>query len=71
MNNHSKRNRYFFGLGTVGRDMLYSMVSMYLMIYLTEVLNLPDSTMWGMTGALTVLRIFDAVNDPFMGFLVD
>jgi melibiose permease/lactose/raffinose/galactose permease len=24
-----------------------------------------------MTGALTILRIFDAVNDPFMGFLVD
>jgi melibiose permease/lactose/raffinose/galactose permease len=27
--------------------------------------------MWYMTGALTILRIFDAVNDPFMGFLVD
>ncbi len=66
-----KRNRYYFGLGTVGRDMLYSMVSMYLMVYLTEILDLPDSTMWWMTGAFTILRIFDAVNDPFMGFLVD
>lgn len=65
------RNRYFFGLGTVGRDMLYSIVSMYLLFYLTEILNLPDSTMWYMTGALTVLRIFDALNDPFMGILVD
>lgn len=71
MNNSTKRNRYFFGLGTVGRDMLYSMVSMYLLVYLTEILNLPDSTMWWMTGVLTILRIFDAVNDPFMGFLVD
>lgn len=65
------RNRYFFGLGTVGRDMLYSIVSMYLLFYLTEILNLPDSTMWYMTGALTVLRIFDALNDSFMGILVD
>jgi melibiose permease/lactose/raffinose/galactose permease len=27
--------------------------------------------MWWMTGAMTVLRVFDAVNDPIMGFLVD
>lgn len=71
MENNLKGNRYFFGLGTVGRDMLYSMVSMYLMVYLTEILNLPDSTMWWMTGVFTVLRIFDAVNDPITGFLVD
>ncbi len=71
MTNSTKRNRYFFGLGTVGRDMLYSLVSMYFIFYLTEILNLPDSTMWWMTGALTVLRIFDAINDPIMGFLVD
>ena len=71
MKTYSKRNRYFFGLGTVGRDMLYALVSLYLMIYLTEILDLPDSTMWWMTGILTVLRIFDAVNDPFMGYLVD
>ncbi len=68
---NTKRNRYFFGLGTVGRDMLYNLVSMYFMYYLTDVLNLPDITMWYMTGALTFLRIFDAVNDPIMGVLVD
>lgn len=71
MTNGSIRNRYFFGLGTVGRDMLYSLVSMYLMVFLTEILDLPDSTMWWMTFVLTILRVFDAVNDPFMGFLVD
>lgn len=71
MDNVVRRNRYNFGLGTVGRDMLYSMVSMYLMVYLTEILDLPDSIMWWMTGAFTILRIFDAVNDPIMGFLVD
>lgn len=67
----TSRNRYTFGLGTIGRDMLYTMISMYLLFFLTDILNLPDSTMWWMTGALTVLRIFDAVNDPIMGFLVD
>lgn len=71
MKGNINHNRFTYGLGTVGRDMLYTMVSMYLLFFLTEILDLPDSTMWLMTGALTVLRIFDAVNDPFMGFLVD
>ncbi|HEY8345389.1 MAG TPA: glycoside-pentoside-hexuronide (GPH):cation symporter [Bacillota bacterium] len=71
MRNINQTNRYFFGLGTVGRDMLYALESMYLSFYLTEILNLPDTTMLWLTGVLTVLRIFDAVNDPFMGFLVD
>lgn len=66
-----KRNRLAFGLGTIGRDMLFTLISMYLMVYLTEILDLPDSVMWWMTGILTVLRIFDAVNDPFMGYIVD
>ncbi len=71
MKRDNVRNRYAFGLGTVGRDMLYTLVSIYFMYYLTDVLDLPDATMWYMTGALTVLRIFDAVNDPIMGILVD
>jgi sugar (glycoside-pentoside-hexuronide) transporter len=71
MDNKRNANRFTFGLGTVGRDMLYSLVSMYLIFYLTDILNLPDSTMWWMAGIFTALRVFDALNDPIMGFLVD
>ena len=67
----NRRNRYCFGLGTVGRDMFYSMVSMYLLVYITEVLIVSDSTLLLMTTVFTGLRIFDAVNDPVMGILVD
>jgi melibiose permease/lactose/raffinose/galactose permease len=66
-----KRNRYFFGLGTVGRDMFYALESMFLIVFLSEVVDLDDKTMLAMTGVLTVLRIFDAFNDPFMGLIVD
>jgi melibiose permease/lactose/raffinose/galactose permease len=66
-----RRNKYCFGLGTIGRDMLYTTESMFLMIYLSEVLKLSDSTLLLMTGILTALRIFDAFNDPIMGILVD
>jgi len=65
------KNKYTFGLGTVGRDMLYTMVSMYLMFYLTDVLFLPDDTLWWITGIMLAARVFDAFNDPVMGVIVD
>lgn len=65
------KNKYTFGLGTVGRDMLYTMISMYLMFYLTDVLCLPDDTLWWVTGIMLAARVFDAFNDPIMGVIVD
>jgi len=65
------RNRITFGLGTIGRDMVYGIVSMFLMFYLTDVINLPTSTMWWVAGIILIARIFDAFNDPFMGLIVD
>ena len=66
-----KRNRFTFGLGTIGRDMLYSMVSMYLLFYLTDVLDIPTSSLWWITAIMVACRIFDAFNDPIMGVIVD
>lgn len=65
------RNRLGFGLGTVGRDMAVTMVTMYLMFYVTDVLRVTDSTLAIITTIIVVMRIFDGVNDPFMGTLVD
>ncbi len=69
--NYDGRNRFCFGLGTIGRDMFYTTVSMYIMVYITEVLIVPDSTLALMTAVLLGLRVFDAFNDPLMGILVD
>ena len=65
------RNRFCFGLGTIGRDMFYTMVSMYIMVYITEGLGVSDSMLAVITTVLLVLRVFDALNDPVMGILVD
>jgi len=67
----NKRNRYTFGLGTIGRDMLYSMVSMYFLFYLTDVLEIPTSALWWIVVIMIGCRIFDAFNDPIMGVIVD
>ena len=71
MTRSEKRNKYCFGLGTIGRDMFYSMESMYLLFFLTEVRNLDDSMLALVGGVLTALRIFDAFNDPITGVIID
>ena len=68
---YNRRNRYTYGLGTFGRDMVYTMVSMYLMFYLTDILNLSAGEIWWITGIMLGARIFDAMNDPVMGVIVD
>lgn len=67
----TNRNKYCFSLGTIGRDMLYTLVSMYLMFYLTDILKLPNGTLWWITVIIVIARVFDACNDPIMGIIVD
>jgi melibiose permease/lactose/raffinose/galactose permease len=47
------------------------MVSMYLIYYLTDVLEAPTASLWWITGIIFCARIFDALNDPVMGLIVD
>lgn len=65
------RSRWGFGLGTLGRDMVAALVSMYLMFYLTNVLGVSDQQLGAIVGLLVAMRVFDAVNDPVMGVIVD
>ncbi|NLL62622.1 MAG: MFS transporter [Candidatus Atribacteria bacterium] len=71
MNKLDRRNMIFFGLGTVGRDMFYAFEANALIYYLSNVLNLPIGVYLATSLVFTVLRIFDALNDPFMGLLID
>lgn len=71
METATKRNIYTFGLGTVGRDMVYTMVTMYLIFYLTDILGISSASLWWINGIILIARIFDALNDPIMGVIVD
>ena len=66
-----KRNKYFFGLGTVGRDMFYAFEANALLYYLSNVLSLPVGVFAAASMVLTVLRILDALNDPITGLIID
>ena len=56
-----------FGIGAVGKDMVYALSATYVMYYYQDILHL-SSVFVGTI--LMIARIFDALNDPFMGILV-
>ena len=65
------RNRMYFGLGTIGRDMFDSFEANTLLFFLSDVLNLPIWVFAAASMVLSVLRIFDAFNDPITGLVID
>ncbi len=71
MKDLTTRNKICFGLGTVGRDALYSLVSMYLLNYLTDVVTFTDTGLAIIGVMLTCFGVFDAVIDPMVGAIVD
>ena len=67
MKQFGKSEKIAYGLGAVGKDMVYALSSSYVMYYYQDILGL-SATFVGII--LMVARIFDALNDPFMGILV-
>lgn len=67
----TRRNRIGFGVGTIGRDMAYTLVSLYLLFYLSDVLQVSTAAFAGVTIVLVLTRVFDAISDPFIGVIVD
>lgn len=61
------RSKAAFGFGAFGKDIAYMLINSYILYYYNVVLGL-SGTFIGTI--LMVARIFDAVNDPFMGILV-
>lgn len=66
-----QRNKWTFGLGTLGRDMVYSLVSSYLIFFLTDVVDLSDARLWWVSTIMLAVRLFDACTDIVMGSIVD
>ena len=71
MKNQENRNRVYFGLGTIGRDMFYSFESNTILYFLSDVLSLPLWVFAAASMILSFMRIFDAVNDPITGLVID
>lgn len=63
----SKMEKASYGLGAVGKDMVYMLSASYILYYYQDILGVSAIAM-GII--LMAARVFDAFNDPVMGVLV-
>ena len=66
-----KKNLWMFPLGTVGRDMMYSLVTNFLLTYILFTKGLDAAQLAAITAIMVVARVFDALNDPLMGNIIE
>ncbi len=59
--------KFAYGLGAVGKDMVYMLSASYISIYFLDVMGISAAAI---AVLLMVARVFDAFNDPLMGVLV-
>jgi melibiose permease len=62
------REKTAYGIGAIGKDMVYSLVAGFLMYYYNAVLGI-SATFIGIL--FMAARVFDAFNDPIMGIIVE
>jgi len=61
------KEKFSYGLGAVGKDMVYMLSASYVLYYFQDTLGVSAAAM---AVILLVARIFDAFNDPIMGLIV-
>ncbi len=66
-----KKNLWMFPLGTVGRDMMYNLVTNFLLTYILFTKGLTAAQLGAITAIMVAARVFDALNDPIMGNIIE
>ena len=66
-----KWNLWMFPLGTVGRDMMYNLVTNFLLTYILFTKGLSAAQLAAITAIMVAARVFDALNDPIMGNIIE
>ena len=67
----TKKNLLMFPLGTVGRDMVYQLFTSYLLTFVMFTRQLDAKMLGAITAIMIGARVFDALNDPVMGNIID
>lgn len=66
-----RKNLWMFPMGTIGRDMMYSLVTNFLLTYILFTKGLDAAQLGAITAIMVAARIFDALNDPIMGNIIE
>ena len=67
----TKKNLLYFPLGTMGRDAVYSLINSYLLTFVLFAHSLNGAQVAAVTGIMIAARVFDALNDPVMGNIIE
>lgn len=67
----ARRNLLLFPIGTLGRDMIYNLFTNYILLYVLFTHNLTPAQLMAVTGIMIGARVFDALNDPVMGNIIE
>lgn len=67
----TRRTLFTYSLGGIGRDMAYSLYSTYLLSFILYTKNLSDGQFAAISVIMIICRIWDAVNDPMMGGIIE
>ena len=67
----TRRNLWMFPLGTVGRDVMYNLVTSYLLTFVLFTHQLDAAQLGAITAIMVAARVFDALNDPIMGNIIE
>lgn len=66
-----KRNLLFYPIGTIGRDAIYQLFANFIMTYILFTRQLNTAQIGAITVIMVVARIFDGLNDPIMGNIIE
>ncbi|MBR2264926.1 MAG: MFS transporter, partial [Firmicutes bacterium] len=66
-----EKNLIFYPLGTIGRDMMYYLFTNCILTYILFTKKLTASQLMAITGIMIAARVFDALNDPIMGNIIE
>ena len=66
-----EKNLIFYPLGTIGRDMMYFLFNNCILTYILFTKKLTPEQLVAITAIMVAARIFDALNDPIMGNIIE
>ena len=66
-----KKNLLMYPLGTVGRDMVYALFANFLLTFVLITKSLTAAQLTAITAIMVAARVFDALNDPLMGNIIE
>lgn len=66
-----KRTKWSYCIGATGRDMAYTLVSMFLLTYIQYTMKLTVAQYATISAIMVVCLLWDAINDPMMGIIIE